>query len=56
MSPHIKCTLHPHRSSLKLSELELKRIADEQGANAINLVELVKENEEILDTMKVSIL
>lgn len=40
-------------SSLKLSENELQIIADEQGSNVEEMIKIVKENEEILDKMKV---
>ena len=40
-------------SSLTVCENELERIAEEQGSNVSTLVDLVKENENILDTMKV---
>lgn len=40
-------------SSLTVCENELERIAEEQGSNVSTLIDLVKENENILDTMKV---
>ena len=39
--------------SLKLSEHELQIIADEQDSNVEDLTKLVKENEGLLDKMKV---
>lgn len=39
--------------SLKLSENELQIIADEQDSNVEDLTKLVKENEGLLDKMKV---
>ena len=39
--------------SLKLSENELQIIADEQGSNVEYMTKLVKENEGLLDKMKV---
>ena len=39
--------------SLKLSENELQIIADEQDSNVEDLTKLVKENERLLDKMKV---
>lgn len=41
-------------NSLKISERELGRIAGDQQSNVMTLVDLVKENEKILDAMKVS--
>ena len=41
-------------NSLKISEQELGRIAGDQQSNVMTLVDLVKENEKILDAMKVS--
>ena len=38
-----------------MCENELERIAEEQGTNVSTLVDMVKENEKILDTMKVSV-
>lgn len=38
---------------MKLVEHELKQIADEQGANVTDMVELVKENEKIVSAMQV---
>lgn len=40
--------------SVKTIERELKSIADDQGANATELVELVKENEKIVQAIQVS--
>ena len=42
------CTIH----SLKISEQGLQRIARQQGSNSSDLIDLVKENESTLDTMK----
>ena len=36
-------------------EEELREIADEQGTNANRLVDLVRENESILDEMRVRV-
>lgn len=40
--------------SLKFSERSLQELAKKQGSNVMEIVRLVKENEEILDLMKVS--
>lgn len=41
--------------SLNIVENELANIVATQGSNAISFAALVKENEEILDAMKVSL-
>jgi hypothetical protein len=41
--------------SLKLVENNLSNIVKEQGSNAMEFAELVKENEQILDAMKVRV-
>ena len=41
-------------SSLKLSENELQIIADEQGSNVEEMIKIVKENEEILDKIRIN--
>ena len=43
-----------HMCSLRLSERSLQEFAEKQGSNVMEIVTLVKENEEILDVMKVS--
>ena len=43
-----------HMFSLRLSERSLQEFAEKQGSNVMEIVTLVKENEEILDVMKVS--
>jgi hypothetical protein len=47
---------HSHYHVFRASAVteELQNIADEQGTNVEKLVGLVKENQEILDMMKVS--
>ena len=40
--------------SLRLSERSLQEFAEKQGSNVMEIVTLVKENEEILDVMKVT--
>ena len=40
--------------SIKFSERSLQELAKKQGSNVMDIVTLVKENEEILDLMKVS--
>ena len=47
---------HSHSPVFRASAVaeELQNIADEQGTNVEKLVGLVKENQEILDMMKVS--
>lgn len=39
--------------SLKIVENNLSNIVKEQGSNVMEIAELVKENEQILDAMKV---